>query len=300
MAYIIENANILKDHGLLTKSILIKENRIDGIQNSFKQYRFMKMNAEPFILTPSYVLLDTKLPLASSFQQFKAYMVEHFLLKGCTTLLMYVNVSFQSELSKKVNELKTALISSPIDFLIGVRIPLKLVTPQFIRICKKERIPAIFVEVKDKQELEAIPWSWIREALFPYNSPLVPIFLGENRKSVKESQKRWTEILLKEKIPALFEEMEENVPLSAAVLNKIGIYSKKSSLNHGAEVSYNLYVKSKEINNVDTKQLFLYHSDRLVITVQKGKIVRAGKEVQFKPGNGEYVKVVTPAYFSFS
>ena len=67
---------------------------------------------------------------------------------------------------------------------------------------------------------------------------------------------------------------------------------------HGTELSYNLYLKSREIKNVDEVKLFHYHSDRLVVTVHKGKVIRAGEEVLFKPGYGEYVKVRTPSYFS--
>ena len=66
------------------------------------------------------------------------------------------------------------------------------------------------------------------------------------------------------------------------------------------EVSYNLYLKVREIMNVDEVTLFHYHSDRLVVTVHKGKVVRAGEKVLFKPGNGEYVRVRTPSYFSSS
>lgn len=300
MAYIIENATILKEKQLLTASILINENRVDGIQNSFKQYRFMKMNVDPFILTPSTVVLDTKIPLNATFQTFKEYMIEKLLRKGCTAMLTYVSISTENELSQKMNDRKTALMNSPVDFVLGVRIPLRLLTPSFIRKCKKERISAIFVEVKEKQELLSVPWSWIREAIFPFYNTLIPIFLGENQKLVGEARVKWKETMQTEKIPALYEEITEHTPLSAEILNKIGIYREKASMNHGAEVSYNLYLKNKEIKNVDTRQLFLYHSDRLVITVHKGKVIRAGKDVHFKPGNGEYVKVITPGYFSFS
>ena len=63
--------------------------------------------------------------------------------------------------------MKTTLISSPIDFIIGVRIPVRLITPSFIRKCKREKVPAIFVELEDLDELEDIPWGWVRDALFP-------------------------------------------------------------------------------------------------------------------------------------
>ena len=52
----------------------------------------------------------------------------------------------------------------------------------------------------------------------------------------------------KEKIPALCEEVEEDQPLSISHLNKIGLYPQKASLMHGTELSYNLYLKSREIN----------------------------------------------------
>jgi hypothetical protein len=260
----------------------------------------MKMNAESFIMTPSYVLLDSSIPLNASFQEFRKYMIENFLLKGCTTLLTHISVSYESELVKKKNDTKTALINSPIDFLISVKIPLRLLTPSFIRKCKKERVPAIFIEVDDLEELEKIPWGWIREALFPYNCPLVPIISSEIKKDAKRALSKWKVIMESEKIPAILEELRENQPLSPLVLNKIGLYPQKASLLHGAELSYNLFLKAREIMNVDEVALFLYHSNRLVVTVNKGKVIRAGDEVLFKPGYGEYVRVRTPSYFAFS
>jgi hypothetical protein len=249
-------------------------------------------------MTPSYVLLDTRIPLNASFQEFRKYMVENFLLKGCTTLLTYSSITYESELTEKIKETKTALISSPIDFLISVKVSLRLLTPSFIRKCKKERIPAIFIEVEDLDELTNIPWGWIREALFPYNCPLVPIISNHLKKDARRALSKWKDIMENEKIPAILEEMQEDQPLSFPVLNKIGLYPQKASLLHGAEVSYNLYLKAREIINVDEVELFHYHSDRLLVTVNKGKVVRAGEEVLFKPGYGEYVRVRTPSYFA--
>jgi hypothetical protein len=298
MEYIIENANILKEKELTKSSLLIKGNHIAAKFAQIHNKKLMKMNAEPFVMTPSYVLLDSSIPLNASYQEFRKYMIENFLLKGCTTLLTYIPISYESELTKRINETKTALMSSPIDFLISVKIPLRLLTPSFIRKCKKERVPAIFIDVDDFGELTNIPWGWIREALFPYNCPLVPIISNEGKKEARSAVSKWKGIMEKEKIPALYEELVENQPLSNKVLNKIGLFPQKASLLHGAEVSYNLYLKAREIMNVDEAALFLYHSNRLVVTVNKGKVIRAGKEVLFKPGYGEYVRVRTPSYFA--
>ncbi|MDQ0197517.1 hypothetical protein [Neobacillus ginsengisoli] len=298
MEYIIENANILKDSQLKKSSLLIQENRITSLQTGFKQYKLMKMNAEAFIMTPTYCLLNTNIPLTGTFQELKEFMINQFLMNGCTTLLTYASISYENELMKKINDVKTSLISSPIDFSIGVKIPMRLISQTFIRMCKKEKVPAIFVEFNNAGALEQIPWGWIKEALFPYNSPLIPIISSPQKKEERWLLSKWKETMVNEKISAVYEEIEENQPLSLSILNKIGLYPQKASLMHGAELSYNLYLKGREIKNVDEISLFHYHSDRLAVTVHKGKVIRAGKEVLFKPGNGEYVKVRTPSYFS--
>lgn len=298
MMYIIENANLLKDMQLNTRSFLISENRITKIGSHFNHYRMIKMDAGPYIMTPTFVLFNSNIPQIGSFQELKTCLLEECILKGCTTLFTYVSVSYENELSAKITKLKTALLSSPIDFIIGVRVPIRLITPSFIRSCKKEKIPAIFVDLQNYNELEKIPWGWIREAMFPFNSPLIPLISSEQKKEVKTVLSKWKGIMNRENIPALYDELKENQPLAVTILNKVGLYPQKASLMCGMELSYNLYTKTKEIQNVDEVNLFHYHGDRLVVTVHKGKVLRAGDEVLFKPGNGEHVRVRTPSYFS--
>jgi hypothetical protein len=175
---------------------------------------------------------------------------------------------------------------------------LHLITQSFIRKCKKEKISAIFVEITDPNKLDEVPWGWIKDTLFPYNCPMIPVISSFLKKELKIVLSKWKHIMEKEKIPAIYDELQENEPLPVSVLNKIGIYPRKASLIHGTELSYNLYLKGRELMNVDEVSLFHYHIDRLVVTVHKGKVVRAGEKVFFKPGNGEYVKVLTPSYFS--
>lgn len=299
MAYIIENAHILRDKELTTCSLLINKAHITAVHGSFKQYRLMKMKMDEFLMTPSYVLLNSTISPEISFKEMKKIMIEQFLFKGCTTLFTYVSVSYEDELARKMEELKTSLHSCPIDFIIGVKIPVRLLTPVFIRKCKKENIPAIFVELAGTDELERIPWGWVKDAMFPFNGPLIPIISCQEKKEVRTVLSKWKDIMIYEKIPALHEEIAENEPLSRAILNKIGLYPERGSLMNGTECSYNLYYKGREIKNVDWSALFHYHSDRLVVTVHKGKIIRTDNEILFKPGFGEYVKVRTPSFFSF-
>ncbi len=203
MGYIIENATILKDSKITECSLLIKENQIAAKQTQFKQYKVIRMNTEAFIMTPTFVQLDSAIPLNTSFQELKKYIMEKYIMKGCTTLFTYTSITYENELNRKIKEVKTALIGSPIDFIIGVKIPMRLVTPSFMRKCKKEKVPAIFLEVSDSEELKDIPWSWIRESLFPYNSPLIPIISNDQKKEAKNVMSKWKVIMEKEKIPAI-------------------------------------------------------------------------------------------------
>ncbi|GHH98191.1 hypothetical protein [Neobacillus kokaensis] len=298
MPYIIENANILKDKELTVNTLLVQEDKVSAILTRSKHYRFFKMNLEPFIMTPTFVLLNSKISPKDSFQEMKQILKDQFLSKGCTTIFTYVPVSFENELMEKVKEMQTVFMSSPIDYIIGIKIPLRLLTPSFLRKCKKEKIPAIFVEIEDQDVLSDIPWGWIREAMFPYNCPLIPLISSSKKKEAKALLSNWKHTMVQEKIPAVYEEIQENTPISKFILNKIGLYPQKSSLMNGTELSYNLYFKAREIKNVDWSDLFHYHSDRLVITVHKGKIVRTLNEVLFKPGYGDHVMVQTPSYFS--
>ncbi|WP_442594525.1 hypothetical protein [Neobacillus sp. D3-1R] len=299
MTYIIENANILKEDELVTTSFLVKDNHIAFMSKNFKKYSYMKMNVEPYIMTPTYVIFDSLQGMKSSFQEKKQYFLERFIQKGSTTLLTYVDVKYERELSAKLKSKKVELIGSPIDYIIGVKIPIKLLTPEFIRKCKREKIPVLFIELSEEDDLQSIPWGWIREAMFPYNSLLVPYFHDSqiNKRLVQE----WKVVLEENKIHHVDSPFLEGAPLTIQLLSKMGIYPIKSSLIQGGELSYNLYRRSREINNIDVQGLFHYHNDRLVITVHKGVVIRAAQDgILFRSGFGEYVTIKMPSYFSIS
>lgn len=302
MTYIIENASILKENDLMTTSLLVKDNKIAIMSNNFNKYSLMKMNAEPYIMTPTFCLFDSLTDLDEKpFQQKKEYFQKNYILKGCTTILTFVDIKYESELSTKLKNIKMELINSPIDYIIGIRIRLHLLTPGFIRKCKREKIPAIFIDLQDSDDLSIVPWGWIREALFPFNSPLIPIISEVENQNNKKLLLEWKNELAKQKIHHFEAPLTERIPLQLHELSKLGIFPLKSSIIQGGEVSYNLYKKSREIRNVDVMSLFHYHNNRLLVTVHKGVIIRAaGNELLFRSGFGEHVKVKMPSFFSIT
>lgn len=64
----------------------------------------------------------------------------------------------------------------------------------------------------------------------------------------------------------------------------------------GSELSYNLYLKSREIKNVDGKQLFLYHKDSIVLTVhiayERKKRMEKVKKILLMLENGQHKQAI--------
>ncbi|WNS74024.1 hypothetical protein RRV45_13980 [Bacillus sp. DTU_2020_1000418_1_SI_GHA_SEK_038] len=293
MTYIIEYANILRDQKLTKASLLIDNGSILSIKQDFKRYKYTKMNAEPFIMTPTSILYKKDFPFDKPFLEMKKYYIEEFILKGCTAFLTMATIKYEYELSNAINRLKVQLLNSPIDYIIGVRVPIRLLTQSFLRKCKQEKVPAIFVDIYQMDELYDLPWGWLREAMFPYNSPLIPIFMNANKQDANE----WNRLMNEEKIPFVEDELTEDQPIPKAILSKIGIYPFKGGIYQGCELSYNFYLKSREIRKIEESQLFHYHREKLVITVQNGDVVRSGSNVVFRPGYGKHVKIKTPSFF---
>jgi hypothetical protein len=299
MTYIIENAHILKGQAISDTSLLIDGERILAAKLSFNLYNHIRMDADDYIMTPTHVLLDSNLPFSASFQERKDYYIKNFIMRGSTIVLTIINVHFDRELDVKLKQAKSDLIDSPIDYVIGISIPPRMLQPGFIRKCKRAKIPVIFLQIKDMEELNRIPWGWIKEALFPYNSPLVPVFTHCSTKKEKLLlTKYWSELLKKEKVPAVHEEIPELSPISRTLLKKTGIFPHKSNLNSGGEVSYNLYSKTDEMVYLDENELYNCHNSSLAVTVDKGKVLRAGNEVYYRPGKGENVIISTPGFFT--
>lgn len=294
MAYIIENVNLLRESSIEKTSILIKDNRIDSIYHSFEKISYMRMNAKSFMMAPTYILYAPHLPLDGPYHRLKQFYIDELIKKGCTVFLTSFYVERERLFMKKLKEIKMKLINCPIDYVLGVTIPICVLTPSFIRKCKKEKIPVIFVQIQDVKELQTIPWGWIKEAMFPYQPLLIPLWKEDN----KEAKEAWIKTLRNMNIPHLNENLQKDTPIPTNVLRQIGIIPFKSHFHPGAEVSYNLYFMEDVNKMIEQSELFFYHENQLKVTVHKGTIIRCGEEVHFRPGFGEHVIIKTPSFFS--
>lgn len=297
MTYIIENANIISQQTIKTTSFLINQDRITSVQASFKRLNHMRMNVSPFIMTPTFVVYTQNISEEKSFQETKNYLIDQFIKKGCTTILTTAEMNYESQFDAAIKRKKSSFNTSPIDYIVAVKVPVRMLTPSFIRKCKKEKVPAIFLRIDRPDELLSVPWGWIRDSLFPYNCPIIPVFSVKQEKEQQQSRDVWKKIVANEKIPTLENEISEMRPICKQDLAKMGIYPLKANLLQGGEVSYNLFNIDLEGIPVEEFELYDYHNDKLMITVHRGKVIRAGEEVLFRSGFGEHVTINKPSFY---
>ncbi|RDI42999.1 hypothetical protein [Falsibacillus pallidus] len=294
MTYVISNATLLQKGELKDASVLIKENKIAAIREAFNFENALRMDVSSFILAPTFTMLDFSLP-ATDFFAFKQYMIDHFLSKGCTTILSPCEITHERDLDTSLKRHRMSLLSCPIDYCMAIKVPIRNLSPSLMRKCSRYKIPLILVEISNVQEIKSLPWGWIKDAMFPYNPVLVPFLsTGLAKKEQQSIIKNWQIILKNEKIPHIPQEMMEKTPILPSTLKKIGIYPKRGILAIGGEVSYNLFPKSSLIDRPDS---IYYDILRPSVTVYRDQLVYVNDDVSFFPGMGREVKINRPGFF---
>lgn len=292
MAYILKGVHCENDGHLKQQSFFIQNNKIVSVREQFRYANCHYSDLSQYVISPTHVVADLSFPNLS-FQEYKQYMISEFLLKGCTTLLVPFHLEYEYKWKGQLNKIRKQLVGSPIDYVLALRIPARLVTPTIVRKCRSEKISTVFVELTADTNLYRVHWGWIREALFPYPVTLVPHILIEDKRLRSEMLDEWTAVLSEEGIPHLSEPITSFTPLSKEIISKLGIYPQKGFLHVGGEVSYNLY----HLPKVEDKTSILYDSHRLCITVNKGKVIRAGEKVWYTSGAGNEIKIHVPRFF---
>ncbi|MCC3358335.1 hypothetical protein [Bacillus sp. REN16] len=299
MPYILEKANVLKDDRVVTCSILIKNHRVDYMKENLKRLSFMKTNLSQYLLTPGHVMMNYSFTKEHSFQSFKKEMTENYLKKGCTTLLVMSDVKNENEIANSLKNTRHFLLNSPVDYYVGIRIPLEILTPSFLIACRRKKIPAIIVTIKKVEDLYKVPWGWIRESYHSYQIPIIPEWETKEKSMFASSRKEtiWREITEDNRIPTIPVCPSEGEPLSIDMLKKIGIYPDKGDIRVGGELDYNLYEHDSISYSVDEKPTLDYHNLIPTITMHKGNFTKVDAKVYFRSGFGNECKVKKPGFF---
>ncbi|WP_175991212.1 hypothetical protein [Bacillus sp. Marseille-Q1617] len=296
--YIIENADCASQDAIRRISLLVEDNRISAIRESFSYYNHIRLDVSPFIMTPSHVMCDMDLPVNHDFPSFKAYLLNHFIAKGCTTFLTCFRIEYEFEFREKLEERRTSLLSSPLDYTIGLAAPANLIRPDIIRQCKRNKVPVVWILLDDMNAFSKIKWGWIKGLLYDYRITFVPFFTTNLDKKEKiKHLKIWQKTMKSENIPHFLEEIHQKVPLPIDQLKKIGIYPHRGNFLSGGELSYNLYMRNDD-QPVSDGSSFHYESHVLKCTMNRGKYHYLNDQGYFYPGAGKELCIQTPGFFT--
>ncbi|WP_409298087.1 hypothetical protein V1498_08010 [Peribacillus sp. SCS-26] len=288
MSYIIEHATLYQGGKWMDTALSVKNNKIFTIHTSVERMSGIRMDFSRFIMTPPYTFLEFQPQNLTD----KEYVKERLILRGAACVMAVPRIQYACELAKALHGVQNMLEHFPLDIVKGIRLPCSAFTPDFILKCKKNRIAVIFIEISKNDQLETVPWEWIRQNAFPYNPVLVPVMDSEHFLN------EWDSRLSRLGIKHLTHCPAGDRPLSEAVLKTFGIYPFKGFLHSGGEISYNLFEK------LDGEELlpgiFSGGYDRLVVTVLDGKLIRAGQRVDTEGLRGRELVIRVPGFFTAS
>ncbi|MCA1030505.1 hypothetical protein LCL95_05555 [Bacillus timonensis] len=302
MKYILDQANVLKENRITSCSILVNNNEIEYISPSMDRLQFMKMNLSNYILTPGHVMLDFSLSVKKTFPEYKRIMQSEYIEKGCTTLIIISSIQYEREISIKIAAANNLMLNSPLDYYIGIKMPLNMLTPSIIRTCAKNKVPMLIVEIENEAEITNLAWGWIRDAYYSYSLPIVPMWkeTEQSKKKAKKQKELWNTIMKENRIPHLPYCPPEYMALSKDTLCKIGVYPSKGDIRIGGQVDYNLYEKKGFSYSVEEFVHVDYHSHIPLVTMHKGKVLKAGNKQYYRPGFGTECIVKMPGHFASS
>jgi len=285
MRYIIERP--LESLGTNTVlSYLVDSQKISYVSQGPLKMNVMKMAMHGFKMFPGFIT-----PLMSlnkmTVDEVKCKLIEK-VQNGTTTLLTSARIDYLHDAEQELSRTRHLLISSSIDYCIGLSLTPDKITPEIIRFCRKKKIPFIELICDDFSQLTQIVWERIREANFPYATVIFPVFPShteENKKKVW--QKKWNDLSAKLKIPTLYQELKEKEPIPLPFLKMLGLYPVKGGLFSGSDADYCLL--STEEFHVKPKAV-----------VVRGTIVYSPNLRESYQGFGKEIIVIQPRRFGES
>lgn len=296
MAYIIDKINLLENNKVVKCSILIQGSTFRFIENNLDKFRFMKMDLSAYLMTPGFAMIDQTVQHLHDCQTFKKYL-KHLILKGCTFLIAAVDLSCEREWNEKERLIRKIMMNSSIDYSFAAKVPLKRLNPPLVRMLKRRNIPLIIVDIKKEDEFEKVVWEWVREALFPVQTPIFPHFSAKDSFVQKHLQLKWSNIVERYKLPSVKECPKDGEPLEKDALMKIGLYPLRCEILCGSNVDYNLFPL---IDLVEKNGQLDYDNHNPEVIVHNGIVLKAGERIFFRPGAGKEIRLTAPGRFKIN
>ncbi|MEB1806830.1 MAG: hypothetical protein LPK26_05970 [Bacillaceae bacterium] len=294
MKYILADAKREEGCEFNKKSYCIENNSISYVNDKMDKLKFTRINTSGFTLAAGHIMNDFNL---INFKHKEAYKMrfKRLIEKGCTTIVTYPFVEGVDELKKKLRYARHQLINSPIDYVIGIQTNIDGLTPALVRKCRNEKVPIILVNITSIEDFYKVSWERIKEAMLTYQLLIIPNWTVTplTRKVEEKLSDTWEVISNLHRIPSHQLFPCEHEPFSKVLSKKIGLYPKKSELIVGSDVDYIMFQRGAA-ERMDEDSVTL---DEPAVVVLRGKVLKAGDLIYYKPGYGREVRIAVPRHF---
>jgi hypothetical protein len=264
-------------------SYLVDSQKISYVSQGPLRMNVMRMSMHGFKMVPGHIT-----PLMSinkmSVEEVRKRVIEKVQC-GTTTLLTTAKIDYIHEADHELKRTRHQLISSSIDYCIGLSLSPEKITPTIIRYCRQKKIPFIELICDDFNQLTHVVWERIREANFPYGTVIFPAFpLDIEDKQKKAWLKKWYDLSANKQIRTLYKELNETEPLPLPSLKMLGIYPQKGGLFSGSDADYCLVSKDGS-------------DEKIMSVIVRGTIVYSEKNSEMKQGCGKEIIITQPRRF---
>ncbi|MFV8828359.1 hypothetical protein [Alkalihalobacterium sp. APHAB7] len=292
MKYILADAKREEGCEFIKKSYYIENDSISYVNDRMDKLKFTRINMSGFTIAAGHIMNDFNI---INFKHKEAYKMrfKRLIEKGCTTIVTFPFVENVDELKKKLRHARHQLINSPIDYVIGIQTNIDGFTPALVRKCKNEKVPIILVNITSVEDFYKVAWGRIKEAMLTYQLLVIPNWTVTplTRKEEQKLADTWEMLSNQHRIPTHHPFLCEHEPFSKVLSKKIGLYPKKSELIAGSDVDYIMFQKDAPGQEVcDTP-------NEPAVVVLRGKVLKAGDHVYYKPGYGREVRIAVPRHF---
>ncbi|GAF65282.1 hypothetical protein BTS2_2180 [Bacillus sp. TS-2] len=289
--YLLDQVKKQQGDTQINRVYLIKDQKVVFVNEEFSKWNKVRVNVSGFTLTAGHVQSEYQLLNDLSDDEFEfrqKTLIEH----GCTTVMLFVKIQYEAQIEKKLLAVIEKLKSSTIDYVLGLEIPLRLLRPSVLILCKKLTIPFLHVICDEQSDIEQIPWMYIAQASLSYRVVLMPSFKHESFKEKQNQKWHWQKYTKKYAI-ANEEYIREGQRWERRALQKVGLYPQKGELLVGSDLDYNLYT-ADESQLVEGSHKLDYDKRKPSAVILRGKSLKINHHHFLIAGFGQHIRIKMP------
>ncbi|TSB46924.1 hypothetical protein [Alkalicoccobacillus porphyridii] len=289
--YLLNEALRLKNNELFRQSLVIDQEKISYVRERLPYWKKRKVNMEGIVLAPAKVGMCIRM-LNSRSEQEREDIERQWLSEGVTTIIVLAEIEKERNLHEKLEAVNHKMKKVSLDYVVAITIPLKLLKPSLLRLCRRLKIPLIEVRIDSRESLSRVAWSRLAEASLTYPCVLVPS----------------TQDIHSTETTRLWQQQSAHFGLTTAsskriwskeLLQKSGIYPQKGELLVGSDADYLLYKQlgshqlSRKARKLAASHNLDYDRVEAEVVVRRGQILKANQSY-FLYGDGKQIQVNKP------